>query len=417
MESNSNIHERRFFMYINRHIEAVIKKAENNFKVLLITGPRQVGKTTLLKHLFKDKYNFITLDDIIALNLAKDDPRLFFENYPLPLIIDEVQQAPELFKEIKRIVDETDSYGKIILTSSQTFSLIQGVTETLAGRVGIFELSGLSFRELNGIEYKERFIPNNDYLNKSLENTHVNLWEFIFKGDLPELHNNKNLDSIQYYSSYVKTYLERDVRAIINILDLDKFSKFLIALAARSATVINFNSVASEIGVNIKTAQSWTKVLETSGLIKIIEPFSNNNLKRVIKSPVIYFMNTGLLSYLLKWTSAETLKNGAFSGQILETYVVTEIIKTFKNNGYIDTPITFYRDHDNNEIDLIVESDGILYPIEIKKTMNPNKTMAKAFKILDKALGFEIGNEIILSLLDTKIILGDKLYNYPIKNI
>lgn len=404
-------------MYINRHIEAVIKKAENNFKVLLITGPRQVGKTTLLKHLFKDKYNFITLDDIIALNLAKDDPRLFFENYPLPLIIDEVQQAPELFKEIKRIVDETDSYGKIILTSSQTFSLIQGVTETLAGRVGIFELSGLSFRELNGIEYKERFIPNNDYLNKSLENTHVNLWEFIFKGDLPELHNNKNLDSIQYYSSYVKTYLERDVRAIINILDLDKFSKFLIALAARSATVINFNSVASEIGVNIKTAQSWTKVLETSGLIKIIEPFSNNNLKRVIKSPVIYFMNTGLLSYLLKWTSAETLKNGAFSGQILETYVVTEIIKTFKNNGYIDTPITFYRDHDNNEIDLIVESDGILYPIEIKKTMNPNKTMAKAFKILDKALGFEIGNEIILSLLDTKIILGDKLYNYPIKNI
>lgn len=404
-------------MYIDRHIEDIILKNRDNFKVLLITGPRQVGKSTLLKHLFKDEYNYVTLDDIIALNLAKEDPKLFFENYPLPLIIDEVQQAPELFSEIKRIVDVNEVYGKIILTGSQTFSLMHGVVETLAGRVGIYELGGLSFREVNKNSKQDKFIPSEEFLSKVLQEVKEDLWDFIFKGDLPELYKNKNIDPVYYYSSYVKTYIERDVRAIINILNLDKFSKYLIALAARTASVVNYNAIASEVGVDLKTIQSWTKVLETSGIIKIVEPFSNNNIKRAIKSPVIYFLNTGLVCYLLKWTSKNTLKNGAFSGQILETYVFGEILKTFKNAGYIDAPIYFYRDFEGNEIDLIIEADGILYPIEIKKTMNPTKSMAKSFKKLDAALGFKIGNEIILSLLDTKIKMGEKLYGFPIKNI
>ncbi len=404
-------------MYIKRHIEEVILKAKDNFKVLLLTGPRQVGKSTLLNHLLKDEYNYVTLDDIIALRLAQDDPRLFFENYPLPLIIDGMQQAPGLFTEIKRMVDESDKYGRVILIGSQTFSLMEGVTETLAGRVGIYELGGLSFRELNEVTKKKSFVPSNDFLDLPIEHTEHGLWDFIFKGDLPELYKNKNLDPTHYYSSYVKTYVERDVRRIVNVLDLDKFSRFLIALAARTAQIVNYSNIASEVGVDIKTIQSWTKVLEASGLIKIVEPFSNKNIKRMIKSPVVYFLNTGLVSYLLKWTSAETLKNGAFSGEILETYVFSEILKTFKNNGNINPPIYYYRDVYGNEIDLIVESDGVLYPIEIKKTMNPKKDMAKSFKQLDKAIGFKVGNEIILSLFEDKLKLGNKLYSFPIKNI
>lgn len=404
-------------MYIKRHIEEVILKAKDNFKVVLLTGPRQVGKSTMLKHLLKDEYNYVSLDDIISLRLAQDDPRLFFDNYPLPLVIDEVQRAPELFTEIKRMVDESDEYGRVILTGSQTFSLMQGVTETLAGRVGIYELGGLSFREINKVTKMNRFVPTNEFLDLSFEERDNDLWEFIFKGDLPELYKNKNLDPTHYYSSYVKTYVERDVRTIVNVLDLDKFSRFLIALAARTAQVVNYSNIASEVGVNIKTIQSWTKVLEASGLIKIVEPFSNNNIKRMIKSPVIYFLNTGLVTYLLRWTTPETLKNGAFSGQILETHVFGEILKTFKNNGNIAAPIYYYRDVFGNEIDLIIESDGKLYPIEIKKTMNPKKDMAKSFKLLHKAIGFEIGNEIILSLLDKKIKLGKNLYSYPIEKI
>lgn len=417
MESNSKLVERRDCMYIKRHIEEVIVHAKDHFKVLLITGPRQVGKSTLLKHLLKDEYNYVSLDDIIALKLAKDDPRLFFENHPMPVVIDEVQKAPELFVEIKRMVDESDEYGKIILTGSQTFSLMAGVTETLAGRVGIYELGGLSFREINHVSRRNSFVPSNTFLDLPIEETDHDLWTFIFKGDLPELYKNKNLDPTHYYSSYVKTYIERDVRSIVNVLNLDKFSRFLIAFAARTAQIVNYSHIASEVGVDIKTIQSWVKVLEASGLIKIIEPFSNNKIKRMIKSPVVYFLNTGLVSYLLKWTSAETLKNGAFSGEVLETYVFNEIYKTFKNNGNIDPSIYYYRDVYGNEIDLIIEQDGVLYPIEIKKTMNPKKEMTKSFKQLDKAVGFKVGNEIILSLLDRKVKFGDKLYSYPIEKI
>lgn len=404
-------------MYINRHIEDVIKEVKDSFKVLLITGPRQVGKSTLLNHLFKDEYTYVTLDDIISLNLAKSDPKLFFENYPLPLIIDEVQYAPELFSEIKRMVDASNNYGEIILTGSQTFSLMDGVIETLAGRVGIFELPGLSYREINNTSYKSPFIPTDNYLNKKNDNITYDLWQFIFKGDMPELYKKANIDVMHYYSSYVSTYIERDVRTILNITDLDAFTRFLISIAARTANIINYSTIASEVGKDVKTIKSWLKVLQASGLIELVEPFSNNNLKRMIKAPTLYFMNTGLVNYLLRWTSVDTLKNGAFSGQILETFVVSEIIKSFKNMGYSDVPIYFYRDFDGKEIDLIIEANGTLYPVEIKKTMNPKKDMAKSFDRLDKAVGFEVGNEIILSLLYKKVKLSGKLYNYPIINI
>jgi predicted AAA+ superfamily ATPase len=405
-------------MYIRRHIEDKIIKSLEMFKVILITGPRQVGKTTTLKQLFKNKYDYVTLDDINELEVAKTDPKLFFMNHSLPLIIDEVQLAPSLFTEIKRLVDESEEYGRIILTGSQTFHLMDNVTETLAGRIGILEFSGLSLREILNDTYKNPFIPNNEYLgiNRSTDNLN-DIWEIIHRGSMPELYKKENIDWQLYYASYVRTYIERDVRSLLEVRNLDLFSKFLISLAARTGQLMNYSNISKEIGVNIKTIQSWIKVLEASGIVMLINPFSNNALKRIVETPMLYFLDTGLVSYLLKWLTKDTLKNGAISGQILETFVVSEIIKSFKNNGYLDMPIYFYRDKDMKEIDLIIKNNDKLYPIEIKKTASPNLSMAKNFYLLHKAIGYKVDNEIILSLVDKKGYLNSNVMAYPIKNI
>jgi predicted AAA+ superfamily ATPase len=405
-------------MYIRRHIEDKIVKSLEMFKVILITGPRQVGKTTTLKQLFKGKYDYVTLDDINELGVAKTDPKLFFMNHSLPLIIDEVQLAPSLFTEIKRLVDESEEYGRIILTGSQTFHLMDNVTETLAGRIGILEFSGLSLREILNDTYKNPFIPNNEYLviNRSGDNLN-DIWEIIHRGSMPELYKKENIDWQLYYASYVRTYIERDVRSLLEVRNLDLFSKFLISLAARTGQLLNYSNISKDIGVNIKTIQSWIKVLEASGIVMLIKPFSNNALKRIVETPMLYFLDTGLVSYLLKWLTKDTLKNGAISGQILETFVVSEIIKSFKNNGYLDMPIYFYRDKDMKEIDLIIKYNDNLYPIEIKKTASPNLSMTKNFYLLHKAIGYKVDNEIILSLVDKKVYLNSNVMAYPIKNI
>jgi predicted AAA+ superfamily ATPase len=377
-----------------------------------------VGKTTTLKQLFKGKYDYVSLDDINELEVAKTDPKLFFMNHSLPLIIDEIQLAPSLFTEIKRLVDESEEYGRIILTGSQTFHLMDNVTETLAGRIGILEFSGLPLREIMKDNYKNPFIPNNEYLgiNRSSDNLN-DIWEIIHRGSMPELYKKENIDWQLYYASYVRTYIERDVRSLLEVRNLDLFSKFLISLAARTGQLINYSNLSKDIGVNIKTIQSWIKVLETSGIVMLIKPFSNNALKRIIETPMLYFLDTGLVSYLLKWLTKDTLKNGAISGQVLETFVVSEIIKSFKNNGYLDMPIYFYRDKDMKEIDLIIKNNDNLYPIEIKKTASPNLSMTKNFYLLHKAIGYKVDNEIILSLVDKKIYLNSNVVAYPIKNI
>lgn len=405
-------------MYIKREAEAILKKMITMFKVVLITGPRQVGKTTLLKHVLGEEYAYVTLDDINELEIAKTDPKLFFLNNPGKIVIDEVQNAPEMFSEIKLIVDASEEKGVIILTGSQTFTLMKNVSETLAGRIGILELSGLSLREIKCDDYSAPFIPSNDYLSQSRKaELSTSIWHVIHRGSMPELYRNEMLDLQLYFSSYVKTYIERDVRQIINIRDLGLFSKFIIALAARTSQLLNYSAIANELGVDIKTIKSWVNVLETSGLISLVQPFSNNNLSRTIKTPIVYFMDTGLVCYLLKWLSPNTLMNGAMSGQILETFVVSEILKSFRNQGIINLPIYFYRDKDMKEIDVIIESSGILYPIEIKKSATPRKSMAKHLSILDKALGYKIGNKIILCLIDKKMYLDNDIIAYPITKI
>lgn len=404
-------------MYYQRHIEKKIMEAKDMFKVLLITGPRQVGKTTTLKYLFKDTYHYVTLDDVTELAIAKEDPKLFFMNHPLPLIIDEVQLAPSLFREIKRIVDNIEVYGQIILTGSQTFHLMEHITETLAGRIGILEFQRLSLREINEENFNMSFVPNDHFIKSVRKPMTDDLWTIIHKGSMPELYNKPEIDWQLYYASYVRTYIERDVRSLLNVKNLDTFSKFIISVAARTGSILNYTNISNEIGVDIKTIQSWIKVLEASGIILLLKPFTNNALKRTIESPRLYFLDTGLVSYLLKWTTKETLQNGAMSGQILETYAVSEIVKSFKNKGIHEMPIYFYRDKDMKEIDLVIVDQEKLYPIEIKKTMNPLKTMTKNFSVLKRALGYEIDKEIILCLVDRNTLLSEHILAYPIKHI
>lgn len=405
-------------MYISRASEHLVQKMASMFKVVLVTGSRQVGKTTLLRYLLDEDYNYVTLDDINQLEIARSDPKLFFINNPGKIIIDEVQNAPELFLEIKRIVDSKEDMGQIVLTGSQTFSLMKNVTETLAGRIGIMELNGLSLREIRADSYNEPFIPNQDYFNASRVSTSIHeLWRIIHRGSMPELYRNEKMDWQLFYSSYVSTYIERDVRMVLEVKDLNMFSRFMVALAARTSQLLNYDAIAQEIGINPKTAKEWVSVLQTSGIITIIQPFSNNHLSRVIKTAKIYFMDIGLVCYLLRWLTPQTLMNGAMSGQILENFVVSEIIKSFVNKGIINVPIYFYRDKDMKEIDLIIEDSGVLYPVEIKKSASPHKSMAKTFPILERAMGYTVGKKTILSLVDRTYYLEEDLLAYPISEI
>ncbi len=405
-------------MYIRRASEEVLKEMIDSFKVVLVTGPRQVGKTTLVKHVLNESYSYVTLDDINQLDVANNDPKLFFLNNPGKLIIDEVQLSPALFVEIKRIVDENENPGQFILTGSQTFSLMENVSESLAGRVGILELNGLSLREINEDFFDLPFIPNEQYLSTvRKEITNVKLWETIHRGSMPELYRNPQLNKELFYSSYVKTYIERDVRQILNIKNLNMFSRFMVALAARTSQLLNYSQIANELGVDSNTIKEWVSVLEASGIIILLQPFSNNYLSRAIKTPMIYFMDTGLVSYLLKWVTPETLMNGAMSGQILETFVISEVVKSFNNQGELSLPIYFYRDRDMKEIDLVIEDSNILYPVEIKKSASIRNDATKHLSILKRAVGFELGTLVVLSLIDKKTYIKEDTIFYPITQI
>lgn len=405
-------------MYIKRHAEQALKKLISSFKVVLITGPRQVGKSTMLKELYGDEYDYVTLDDINELEVAKADPKLFFLNHPGKLIIDEVQYSPELFPEIKRIVDSNDGYGRFILTGSQTYSLMQNVSESLAGRIGIMELKPLSTREILGQDKHTPFKPDLSLVGQTTKGTtYQDIWDIIHRGSLPELYRNPDLDWEMFYTAYTSTFIQRDVRQLTAIQDLNAFSRFISVLAARTSQELNYASIAQEVGIDQKTVKAWIGVLEASGIVYIIHTFSNNHLKRVTKTPVLYFFDTGLVAYLGRWTTADTLRNGAFAGAILENYCVSEIIKSYSNTGVTNYPLFFYRDKDKKEIDLIIEESGVLYPIEIKQSASPNISMVKNMSVLDKAQGYTVELKTILAQVDRNYLLAEDTFVSPIAEI
>ncbi len=374
--------------YISRNLEKIVLEVNSEYPVILVTGPRQVGKTTMLKQLMEGtERNYVSLDDINERNLAKSDPELFLQIHKPPLLIDEVQYAPELFTYIKISVDKNGRPGDFWLTGSQAFKLMRGVQESLAGRVAVLSLTSLSQAELSDSDMKP-FTVDLDSLSarrKERKAADANdIFVRIFKGSMPAIVSGKNTNNYIFYNSYLSTYIEKDVNYITNNIDSLKFLHFITSVAARCGQLLNVADIAKDADINQKQAKDWLEILETLGIIFYLRPYSNNLLKRLIKTPKIYFYDTGLICFLTKWSSAETLENGAMNGAILENYVVSEIVKTYLNSGK-EPFIYYYRDKDSKEIDVILEHDGVLNPIEIKKSSNPGPELVKVFKLLDKS--------------------------------
>ena len=408
--------------YIERAITPVMKKRVSSSKCLLLTGARQVGKSTLVKHVFP-AYHRANFDDRLTRLQAREEPKLFFLNNPRPLFIDEVQKESGILEEIKMIVDESDQRVDCILSGSQKLELMKGISESLAGRVSIMELAGLSLREINGIMFNRHFIPSSQYLQEREKEIrpYTDIWKTIHKGSYPELYD-IDRDWQDFYSSYVATYLERDINELI-AADSLTFTKFMTSVAARTGEMLNYANIASEVGVSEPTIKNWISVLERTGIVYILQPYSSNALARAIKTPKIYFRDTGLACYLTRWLSPETLMNSAVAGNMFETFVVSEILKSYSNEGRdYRFSIFYYRGKDKrasgeNEIDLVIEEDGILYPVEIKMTGNPKAVMGTANQVLDKIPDKKRGTGVILCLIDKKTYLRENLVALPIDYI
>lgn len=374
--------------YIARNLEKVVLEVTKEYPVVLVTGPRQVGKTTMLQKLMEGTdRNYVSLDDLNERNLAKTDPEMFLQLHKPPILIDEVQYAPELFVYIKIHVDKYHNAGDFWLTGSQVFKRMSGIQESLAGRVAVLSLTSLSQAEICGGEMQPFTLDIEKLSARRKERTAADtgvIFDRIFRGSMPAIVSEKNSNSQIFYSSYLTTYIERDVREVSDAIDSLKFLHFITAVAARCGQILNIAEIARDADINQKQAKNWLGVLETLGLIFYLHPYSNTMLKRLVKTPKLYFYDTGLVCYLTKWSSAETLQSGAMNGAILENYVVAEIRKTYLNCGK-DPYMYYYRDKDAREIDIILEHDGVLNPIEIKKSANPGSELIKVFKLLDKS--------------------------------
>lgn len=390
--------------YISRHMEKRILELSKSYSAILLTGPRQAGKTTMLRSL-AEKENigreYVTLDDLNTRDMAKNDPALFLQLHKPPMLIDEVQYAPELFTYIKIHIDEHHNPGDFWMTGSQIFRLMQGVQESLAGRVALLHMSPMSQREIIGAQCIPFTTDFGTLLTESKRIAPVTtpeLFERIWNGSMPGLVSGQYSDRNIYYSSYLSTYVERDVRDISGNVDALKFNRFVTAVAARTSQLLNYKALADDADIDMPTAKAWVNILETLGIIFLLHPYSNNVLKRTIKTPKVYFYDTGLVCYLTKWSSPEVAESGAMNGALLENFTVSEIMKSYQNAG-LEPYLYFYRDRDAKEIDVIMEGDGKLCPLEIKKTATPDKRIIKAFGVIDKS-PLQVGTGAVLCMAE-----------------
>ncbi|MCP5506118.1 MAG: ATP-binding protein [Chlamydiales bacterium] len=376
--------------YVNRKLEKPLKRVIHQFPVVLITGPRQAGKSTLLQEEFKD-YTYVTLDDAIARNLAKTEPKLFLKTYPPPLIIDEIQYVPTLLEEIKIEVDQNRRMmGQYLLTGSQVFPLMKGVSESLAGRIMIFQLYPLSWSELTKLDPKSEKVVIDQML----------------KGFFPEFQVTPNLEPEFWHGAYLSTYLERDLRAMRNIQDLGTFQQFMVLLAARAGQLFNLSEIGKECGISQATAKDWLTALQATSIVYLLEPFHRNVTKRVIKSRKLYFVDTGLLCYLLRIKTAEQLTYSPFAGHIFENMVVMDKIKGFAEKGE-RSPCYFYRTSNGVEVDLLIDHGSFLDAYEIKFTASPNKKMGSSLVSLKN--DFPIHKAELLNLRSDPVPLGNEV--------
>lgn len=406
-------------MYIQRHLESILKPLLQAFPAVLLTGARQVGKSTLLQHIAPD-YRYLSLDDPLLLAQAKTEPRLFLLNHGGNLIVDEVQYAPELFSLLKLAIDQQPQNGRFLLSGSQAYELMHNVQESLAGRVAILKLKGLSLREIHAVDFSAPFVPSAHYLEKRAKKitSYQPIWQHIHQGDMPRLYQHPKHWQI-YYSSYVATYIERDVRALLALADNSQFTRFMVSIAARSATLLNYASIAGEVGTSAGTIKRWIAILESAGIVYLLPPYSNNHLKRALKTPKIYMLDTGLMAYLSRWHNSDALQYGAQNGAFFESFVISQIVKSFSNQG-IEPPLYYYRDSHQNEIDLLIEDARTIYPIEIKTTASPHKKMAKSFAIFAKQLagtGLSCGMGVIINQYPEPLLLAENILALPIEYI
>ncbi len=405
-------------MYIKRSLENRVKYMAEHFPVVLVSGARQVGKTTLLKKITEDKKDiqYVTLDHPRIRRLAKEDPELFLQQYNAPVIIDEIQYAPELLPYIKIKVDESRKNGMYYLTGSQMFHMMNNVSETLAGRVGILSMFSFSRAEIED-RISLPFLPKNVNNNMISEDGISDIFERIIRGGMPGLVCDPKLQAEDYYGSYIQTYIERDIRNLVNIKDEGKFIKFISCVAARTSQEVNLADIAKDVEIDRKTADSWLSVLVTSGIAILLHPYSGNTIKRIIKRPKLYFMDTGLACYLSMWNNARALELSAMAGAMFENYVVSEIIKGYANNGIdVRSRLSYYRDNNGKEIDLMIIENGKLYPIEIKMSADPGRKALKNFSVLD-SLHEEIGEGAVLCMSSVVIPLDERNKLIPIKAI
>ena len=405
-------------MYIKRHAEKTVRELSKMFGAVLVAGPRQVGKTTMLAKV-TDGMNYATLDDPILRASAEEQSGTFFKDNPPPVFVDEIQKAPMLFEQIKLILDRERKKGQFFMCGSQQFKMMKGVSESLAGRIGLVNLLGFSQRETHGIELDIPFLPTDEFFNERKKQLadipYQAVWNVIHRGAMPELHDNPDFNWQMFYGAYVRTYIERDVRELSEIGDTVKFTKFMVAAAASTGQLLNIASLARDVGVSQPTADRWLSILVASNIVYLLQPYSNNITKRAVKTPKLYFLNTGLAAYLTRWNTPDVLKNGAMAGAFFESFVVSEIVKSYYNRGILELPLYFYRDKDMNEIDLLIEENGTLYPLEIKKHADPQKKDMDAFALLDKIPGIRRGSGGVICLYDKLITLSGNDRVIPIQ--
>ncbi|GHV14258.1 ATPase [Spirochaetia bacterium] len=409
---------------LERTMKTAIEKTAQGFPVILLTGMRQVGKTTLLAAMAEPERKYVSLDNLDARKLAQTDPKTFIAQYSPPCIIDEVQYAPELFTYIKIYVDEHKIKGDNVkgafwLTGSQQYRLMKGVQESLAGRIAILDMMGLSCKEIQGKAFDSKpFLPSMalaKYDGQANEYSPEEIYKLIWQGSFPAPLTDTTIDRDTFYDAYLRTYIERDVKDFQGLTNDLGFYDFIRAAAARTGCLLNYADISRDVGIDMKTAKIWLSTLERSGIIKLLEPYSPNVTQRIIKTPKLYFLDTGLASFLTQWNSPESLMSGAQNGAMLETWVFTEILKSYWHNGKRGA-IYFYRDTHQKEIDFVIEQDMTLYPIEVKKTAMPSRTDLRHFKVLE-ALGKKVGTGAVICFYPTVMPLGEDIISYPVWKI
>lgn len=406
--------------YINRHAEKTIIRLASEFPAVLVTGARQAGKTTLLKKVTDASgVAYLSFDDPMEEFSAKNDPKTFLEFNPSPQLFDEIQYVPELFRYLKLCIDADRKNGMYYLTGSQQFTLIEKASESLAGRIGILQLYPLSAREIRSDSFDAPFIPEKEYIKERAESLKGNVhsiektWKLIHQGGYPEV--NKGTVSVNdFYANYLKTYIERDIRKLVHVTDELQFLQFIAVAASRTGQMVNYGDMARDIGISEVTAKKWLSLLVTSGLVYLLHPYSANVEKRIVKTPKLYFIDTGLAAYLTRWTNPEVMMNGAMAGAFFETYVVGEIVKSFSNAG-LEPPLYYYRDKDKIEIDLLIQHNDTLFPVEIKKTASPTQEDARNMFITGRIKNIQIGQKIVVCNCEKPFVLNDEVMAVPVE--